>query len=455
MKKVSRRAILALLLAGVLLTGSVFFVLRYFTRGDDWVTFPGSPHVYKNGVLRSGTVTDAEGELLLTLSGERTYAADATVRKTTLHLLGDRSGNIYAPILDRYAPQFAGYDSFSGIYFAGKTPENMTLTIRSSVQKAAYEALNGRKGTVAVYNYVNGEILCSVSAPAYDPDNIPDIENDKTGQYDGIYVNRFANSVYVPGSIFKLVTAACALDTYGEDILTRKFSCDGALEVSEDVVICTGNHGEITLKEALAKSCNCAFGQLSMELGAETIQNYVNQMGLTEIYDADGLQTQAGRFDLTDARDVEVAWSGIGQHTVMVNPYSFLRFVGAIAGGGSAAEPYFVKNIGNYQAKTGTFELEISENTTKILSDFMENNVQTVYGTEYFPKLPVCAKSGTAEVGENQTPHATFAGFVRDLRYPFAFIVIVENGGSGSSVCSPIAGKVLSACIKSMDSVGN
>lgn len=452
MKKVSRRTLLALLLAVILLAGTALFVVRYFTRGDEWVTFPGSPHVYTNGVLQNATVTDAEGELLLTLSGERTYASDAVVRKTTLHLLGDRSGNIYAPILDRYSPQFAGYNSFLGVYGTQNESINMVLSLRSSVQKAAYEALNGRKGTVAVYNYVNGEILCSVTNPSYDPDNIPDIASDLTEKYEGVYVNRFTNSVYVPGSIFKLVTAACALDTYGEDILTRMFSCDGTLEVSEDVVICTGNHGELTLKEALAKSCNCAFGQLAMDLGADTIQNYVNSIGLTESYETDGVQTMAGRIDLRNLRPVEVAWSGIGQHTIMVNPYSFLRFVGAIAGGGSAAKPYFVQEIGKYKAKTDVLNLGISENTAKILADFMENNVKTVYGTEYFPNLTVCAKSGTAEVGENQTPHATFAGFIRDLRYPFAFIVIVENGGSGSAVCTPIAGKVLSACLESMDS---
>lgn len=452
MKKVSRRTLFALLLAAFLLAGLSLFVYRYFTQGGEWVTFAGSPHVYKNGTLQNATVTDAEGELLLTLSGERIYADDPIVRMTYLHQLGDRSGNIPSPFLHRYAPQFARYNAFSGTYVTSKDPVNMVITPRSSVQKAAFAALNGRKGTVAVYNYVNGEILCAVSAPTYDPDNIPDFEVDNAGKYDGIYVNRFTNSVYVPGSIFKLVTTACAIDTFGDEVMSKKFSCDGTLEVFDDVVSCTGNHGELTLKEALAKSCNCAFGQLSMDLGAERLQDYVNKLGLTETYDVDGLQTQASRIDLTNISAVETAWSGIGQHTIMVNPYSFLRFVGAIAGGGTAAEPYFVREIGDYTAKMDVFELEISQKTTEILADYMQNNVQTVYGTAAFPSLPICAKSGTAEVGENQTPHATFAGFIRDLQYPFAFFVIVENGGSGSEICTSIAGNVLSACVQSVNS---
>lgn len=451
MKKVSRRTFSAVLLAVILLAGTVLFLLQYFAKGDAWVTFPGSPHVYENGVLRSGTVMDREGQLLLSLSGQRIYASDAVLRESTLHLLGDRSGNIQASILKHYAPEFAGFSSVSGTYFAGKEPVNMTLTISSAAQKAAYAALNGRKGTVAVYNYQTGEILCAVSSPSYDPDNVPNVESDTTGRYDGIYVNRFTNSVYVPGSIFKLVTTACALDTLEKDILTRTFSCDGTLEVGEDVVTCSGNHGEVTLKEALAKSCNCAFGQLSMELGANKIENYVNRMGLTELYEADGFQTQAGRFDLSGARDVDTAWSGIGQHTVMVNPYSFLRFVGVIAGGGSAAEPYFVSEVGSYRARTKSFKLQISGETANTLADFMQNNVETIYGAGHFPGLTVCAKSGTAEVGEGQTPHATFAGFVRDAEYPLAFVIVVENGGSGSGTCTAIAGNVLSVCVQSMD----
>lgn len=450
MKKVSRRALLALILTFVLLGGTAVFTVRYFAFGGDWVTYPGSPHVYENGVLRSGIVTDYDGEILLTLSGERTYSEDPAVRKANLHLLGDQSGNIDAPLLHRYLSQFAHYNPATGVYRTENTPAVMRLTVRNNVQKAAYDALAGRKGTVAVYNYVNGEILCAVSSPSYDPYDPPNVEGDTTGKFDGVYVNRFTNSVYVPGSIFKLVTTACALDTFGEEIMTRKFNCDGALTVSGEVVTCAGNHGELTLKEALAKSCNSAFGQLSMDLGAEALQNYVNKIGLTEIYAVDGLQTQASRCDLSTANDAETAWAGIGQYTIMVNPYSYLRFVGAIAGSGTAAEPYFVQEIGNYKAKTDAFSLEISEKNAGILADFMENNVQTVYGTQNFPNVSVCAKSGTAEVGENQTPHATFTGFVRDSDYPLAFIVIVENGGSGSAVCSAIAGNVLSACIDSM-----
>ena len=74
----------------------------------------------------------------------------------------------------------------------------MYLTIDSELNRVAYEALGGQSGTVGVYNYKTGEILCSVTSPTYDPDNVPDVAGDTTGQYDGVYVNRFLNAKYTP-----------------------------------------------------------------------------------------------------------------------------------------------------------------------------------------------------------------------------------------------------------------
>ena len=81
----------------------------------------------------------------------------------------------------------------------------------------------------------------------------------------------------------------------------------------------------------------------------------------------------------------------------------------------------------------------------------MRNNVVSTYGAASFPDLAVCAKSGTAEVGGGLLPHATFAGFIADADYPLAFIVVVENAGSGSEVCASIAGTVLQHCVDVLD----
>ena len=88
--------------------------------------------------------------------------------------------------------------------------------------------------------------------------------------------------------------------------------------------------------------------------------------------------------------------------------------------------------------------------TCDAVADMMRNNVISMYGQWQFPDLYVCAKSGTAELGPLETPHATFSGFIRDDNYPLAFIVVVENGGSGSATCAPIAGQVLKACVAAL-----
>ena len=89
----------------------------------------------------------------------------------------------------------------------------------------------------------------------------------------------------------------------------------------------------------------------------------------------------------------------------------------------------------------------VSDSTARTLADMMSENVEKTYGTSRFPNMELCAKSGTAEVGEGQTPHAWFAGFLRDEDTPYAFVVMVENGGGGNSVAGTVAGKVLDVIV--------
>ena len=451
MKKVSRRAMAVLALTFALLLGMGAFVVRYFLRGADWAVFPGNPHTYSSGILNSGILTDRSGTVVLDATEGRKYAEDAALRKAMLHLLGDREGYIAAPMLQEYADQLVGYNFLTGTYHLTDKASTGTLTISASAQQKALEALGGRAGTVGVYNYKTGEILCAVSSPTYDPDQVPDIAGDTTGAYNGVYVNRFFNATFVPGSIFKLVTTAAALETL-PDAASLSFQCDGSFDVEGDTVNCNGVHGAVDLKGALAHSCNVAYGQLALQLGPEVLTAYAEKLGVADSFFVDGYHTAKGNFDLSDAPNVDVAWSGIGQYTDMINPCGFLRIMGVIGGGGEAAEPYLMASVdstsllGDYHAKTETTGRLLDATTCQTLTDMMRNNVQQIYGQGNFGDLPVCAKSGTAEVDSDRMPHATFAGFVADPNCPLAFIVVVENAGSGSAVCASIAGAVLQEC---------
>ena len=455
MKRISHRMIFLIVLMAVLALGLILFTVQYFLNADNWVVFSGSPHVYSGGNLSTGQVVDRGGELLMDCTGERSYSRDDELREATMHLLGDRYGYIYAPMLGTYADAMVGFDLVNGLYSPAETGNTARLTISAEVQKVALEALQGRKGTIGVYNYQTGEILCAVTAPTYDPDDMPDVENDKTGAYDGVYLNRFFQTTYVPGSIFKVLTAAAALENV-DGVLEQTFYCGGTYEIEGDTITCNGVHGNVNLSQALAHSCNVAFAQLALQVGAEELEDYADEFGITESLDVDGMHTAEGHFDLDDAVNSEVAWAGIGQYTNLINACRYMTFMGAVANGGRAAAPYLVASVDDgakaaYEAETQMLEGKVDEEAADALAEMMRGAVVNMYGAWQFPDLYVCAKSGTAEVGPGTTPHATFAGFIRDDDYPLAFIVIVEHGGSGSAACAPIAGQVLQACVEVLE----
>lgn len=456
MNRIARRAGIAWVLVLVLLAGFGFFVYEYAVESENWVMFSGSPHIYSGGNIGCGVITDRDGILLLDTRDGRIYGSDPVLRASTVHWVGDRYGSIYAPALPHYADKLAGHDLLNGIYSYANAGGVAELTLIAKVQATALEALGSYKGTVGVYNYKTGELLCAVTTPTYDPDNIPDIKGDTTGAYEGIYMNRFTQSVYIPGSIFKIVTLAAALETI-PDIQKQTFSCTGTYKIGADEIVCEKVHRTQDVKKAFANSCNCAFAQIALQLGGETLDRYAEQFGITQSLAFDGIKTASGNFKVLNTAPVNVAWSAIGQYKDQINPCRFMTYVGAIAAGGRGAEPYLVSRITcggqeTYAAQTQMGDRLVSANTAKILQEYLRNNVEVMYGANNFPGLTVCAKTGTAQVDGSEKPNAMIAGFVADEEYPLAFIVAVEDAGAGGKVCVPILSKVLAACKESMDS---
>ena len=451
MNRIAGRAGITMLIVFLLLVGFAFFLAEYFMEADEWVVFPGSPHVYNGTNIGCGVATDREGVLLLDLNAQRTYAESEMLRRSTVHWVGDRYGFINAPALPNYASELAGYNLLTGVYSYGQDGGVAQMTLSAKVQNIALEAMGDYKGTVAVYNYKTGQLLCAVTTPTYDPDNVPELEEDETGALEGMYVNRFTQSVYIPGSIFKIVTLAAALETL-PDIEAQTFKCEGSLLVGADEITCEAQHGTQSLQKAFGNSCNCAFAQIAMQLGGQTLERYAEQFGVTEAVSFDGITTVQGNFEAADTSDVNVAWSGIGQYKDQINPCAFLKFVGAVAAGGKGVEPYLVERITvdgsvTYKAKTQWEDRIMSDHTASVLRDYMRSNVVNVYGDEKFPDLTVCAKTGTGEVGGEKKPNAMLAGFVVDEQYPYAFVVAVEDAGYGGQVCIPIISKVLQGCL--------
>jgi len=456
MNRIAGRAGIALILALLLIAGTVFFVVEYSLNAEKWVGFSGSPHLYHEKNLGCGLVTDRTGALLMDQRGGWQYSPDLEIRMSTLHWLGDRSGNIFAPALAYYASSFAEFNMVNGIYSYGFTSGEAKLTLNANVQKAALVSVGDRKGTVGVYNYKTGEILCAVTSPTYDPDNVPDIEGDTTGVYNDVYFNRFTQFHYTPGSIFKIVTLAAALEAI-PDIQKQSFYCEGYYTVDGEEITCEKAHGTQTLQEAFQNSCNSAFAQIACEqLGRETLQHYADQFGITQPVTFDGITTESGNFEADNAYGVNLGWCAIGQHTDQINPCRFMTFMGAIAAGGEGVMPYLVNEITvgdtkTYASETVQDDRIMSVETAMQLQEYMRNTMTYLYGTERFSGLTVCAKTGTGQVGGDLKPNAMLAGFVADEEYPLAFIIAVENGGYGGQICSPILDKVLQASKTALD----
>ena len=445
MKQMSLRSLFLLLFTVAFSIGLFALCYLSFTNGDAWTSFPANRHIYKNGVIvNAGDITDRDEKILATTeNGERIYSPDFYTRVSTLHAIGDFKGFIKTGISTSHWDTLTGYNRATGLFSAKSGGNNVKLTISAEVNTTALKALGNYSGAVGVYNYKTGEMLCMVSSPTYDPTK--DIKEDE-----GIYMNRFLSSSYPPGSTFKLITAIAALETL-DDAETRTYFCDHGTTVDDEIITCMSKHSEMTLREALAKSCNAYFSQLAIDLGAETLQKYADKLGFNSSAEIDGIKAKASRIDLSNIRKVDLGWAGMGQYTDLVNPLSYLTIMGAIANEGKAVKPYMIESVTTAEGiKIGSSSTDytsqlFSKTTANKLKEMMRYTVSSTYGDHRFPGLSICAKTGTAEVDDGITPHSWFVGFNMNDDCPLAFVVVAENAGAGVGVARTVANKTLQA----------
>lgn len=211
MRKLEVRSIICLALAAILIIGTGVFVFRFVKYGSKWATFYGNRSIYENGVLKSGAIYDRNDVLLAKSGGgEVKYNDDPEIREATVHAVGDVNGKISTSALSAYKDKLIGYNLLTGTYKLKGKNEDLKLTLDADVCKEAYRQLSKYDaGCIGIYNYKTGEIICMVSTPTFDPENEPSVSADDQS---GLYMNRFLSSKLPPGSIFKTVTAAAAIE---------------------------------------------------------------------------------------------------------------------------------------------------------------------------------------------------------------------------------------------------
>ncbi len=457
MKAISRRALTLYVLILLFLAGCGLLYYNLVTNADSWAMNRANQHLYSNGTLATaGDITDINGEILATTKdGKRIYNSNKYIRLGTLHTVGDSAGYIASGIQTSFKDELTGYTLTDGVYNLKRYGKgnDITLTLNATVCKTAYKALGNKKGTVAVMNYETGEIICIVSNPTYDILNKPDdINTDTTGKYDGIYMNRFFSGLYTPGSIFKVITSACAIENI-PDIYNRTYTCKGKVQIGEGYVICNGTHGKVDFEEALNKSCNVAFAEIAYELGNEKMTATAQRLGFnnTNVLVSGKIRTATSKINLNDAAALDLGWAGIGQYTTLVNPCQMLTIVSAIANDGKALSPHIVSEVKSpdgkvtYSAATELLGEYFTIDTANKLNTLLRSNVKNYYGDSYFPQMKMCGKTGTAEVSDKDgaKPNALFIGYSQNDKTPFAIIVVVEDTTASITSAVPIASRVM------------
>lgn len=439
------------ILLAAFLGGLGYLLVNLFLNGGKWAMQPYNGHISgETSTVKLGDITDRDGSLLATTQdGTRLYSQDETVRRALLHTVGDPYGYISTSIQSTMSSKLSGYNIVTGLNntFFNRLGSDIALTVDQDACAAAYNALGGKNGGVIVYNYQTGDILCKVSTPTFDPENIPeDLETNDA--YKGAYLDNTLSSSFTPGSIFKIVTAAAAMERWPDSWSTITYSCSGSVELAGSDITCLhGNaHGTQDMAAALGNSCNVYFAQLANDLGAEALQAKAKEMGFNVSFDLNGISTMESTIDLAGANANQLGWAGVGQYTLLANPYHMMCLMGAIANGGEYVQPRLTQGADLLGEITGGSRQLVSSGEASQLKELLRSNVEYYYGDYLFPDgMNVCAKTGTGEVGEDKGPNCWMVGFCDSTVYPYAFAVVVEDGSGGIESAGSVVSAVLSA----------
>ena len=351
-------------------------------------------------------------------------------------------------------------NSLAGITQPGNT---VKLTINSSIQQAAEQALAGKKGAIVVLDPRTGAVLAKASAPSYDNSNIDELMGENSNAAEGSLVDRTTQSLYTPGSTFKVVTLAAALDS-GKTTLDQEFESPSSMKIGNADVTnhLNADHGTVSLKRAFALSSNVAFGQLATDIGADTLTQYARAFGYGQSLGQDFGTAESIIPDASEMTEWELAWAGAGQPvgqghtpgpqtTVMQNA----AIAAAIANGGIAMNPYIVSQTlspeGTVVKTTQSRSLgqAVSAETAAKVKEAMLAVVEDGTGTlAQVSGVKVAGKTGTAEVGSS-TINSVFVGFAPYDTPTVAISVMLENYDEDSDEpnAAALAGQVLKVAL--------
>ena len=391
------------------------------------------------------------------------------------------SGKLYAPVTGyhsyyfgksglehSYSEQLIGVDDSQFLdrlvnLLTGATPRGASVetTLSAKAQRAAWDGLNGRKGAVVAIDTKTGAIRALVTSPSYDPNRLAthDLKASRaaweelTADKSRPMANRATKEIYPPGSTFKLITAAAALEagkSPSTEIDASQFKLPGS------TVVIKGNCGgsEISLTQALNVSCNPGFARLGVELGADALREQAERFGFGDTFLPE-IGSAASKFP-AEPDDAQTGMSAIGAFEVAATPLQMAMVAAAIQNGGVVMEPYLVETVRTLdmrvisQAQPRQHGRAVSESVADSLQDMMVSVVENGTGRRaQISGLTVGGKTGTAVTEAGRNPYAWFTAFADEL--DLAVCVFIEDAEmpatdiAGGTLAAPIAKAVIEA----------
>lgn len=332
--------------------------------------------------------------------------------------------------------------------------QDVQLTLHLDLQQSAHEAMRGRRGAVVFLDPTDGSLWVCYSSPGYDPN---DIQPSLFAQQNAAapLLNRALRGLYPPGSSFKVLVAAAALERGLHPVFDTPpegFWAEGANQPIRDHEYYAAQregrrwrgHGRLTMRDAFAKSSNIYFARLGVEMGGHHLFTTAEQTGMNRAWivhqgSSAVMSTATGRFPaLGDAQQAATAQVSIGQGELLVTPLHMAMLAAAVGTGGEVWHPRIAAHVPPRRA--GTF---FSGETARSVADMMRYAVTSGTGRAAdLPGLHVAGKTGTAQ-NPHGADHGWFVGFAPAGQPRVAFAVIVEQGGYGSQSALPIATAVL------------
>jgi penicillin-binding protein A len=366
-------------------------------------------------------------------------------------------------------------------FFTGRDPRggNVETTLNPRVQQAAFDAMAGGcngpcKGAVVALEPSTGKILAMVSAPSYDPNLLASHDVDEQSaawqQFrddpNNPLVNRAISETYPPGSTFKVITTAAALQK-GATPDTQLTSAsqiplpDSTATLENFGGAACGSTPTVPLRVAFAKSCNTAFVQLGLDTGADEVRNTARAFGLDVSPAPIPLQVaQSTVGPISDAPALGI--TSIGQKDVALTPLQNAMIAATVANGGLTMQPYLVQDVKGPDlaniSTTAPTEVRraVSSQVASTLTDLMIDAEQVTQQKGAIAGVQIASKTGTAEHGtdpRNTPPHAWYIAFAPAKAPKIAVAVLVENGGdrlnaTGGALAAPIGRATIAAALQ-------